>query len=182
MFVDFADIPHDPNLTCHVITKSILSLDKPPPPHLYLQLDNTSRENKNWCVLTYLAVLIFVGVFETVGVSFLPVGHTHEDIDAVFSRIAQKLRNSVVKTVSELWKSLAAASKKGGAPESDCGGRGCQRARMGAACEAPNEGHHHSPLFQIFLLAVPFSSAVLPHARCQLEALTALLRLARLLL
>lgn len=91
-FVDFCEIPHDPNLTCHVIRRSLLSLNKPPPPVLFLQLDNTSRENKNWTVLTSLAMLVFLGAFEEVYVSFLLVGHTHEDIDALFSRIAEKLR------------------------------------------------------------------------------------------
>ena len=50
------------------------------PPLLYLQLDNTSRQNKNKYMLAYLACLVAWGVVREVVLSFLPVGHTHEDI------------------------------------------------------------------------------------------------------
>jgi hypothetical protein len=48
------------------------------PPVLYLQLDNTARENKNKFVMTFLALLVERGVFEKIKVNFLLVGHTHE--------------------------------------------------------------------------------------------------------
>ena len=48
------------------------------PPVLYLQLDNTARENKNKFVMTFLALLVERGVFETIKVNFLLVGHSHE--------------------------------------------------------------------------------------------------------
>jgi hypothetical protein len=50
------------------------------PPVLYLQLDNTARENKNKFVMTFLALLVERGVFEKIKVNFLLVGHTHEVI------------------------------------------------------------------------------------------------------
>jgi hypothetical protein len=36
--------------------------------------------------------LVQRGVFDEIELSFLPVGHTHEDIDQVFSRVAIRLR------------------------------------------------------------------------------------------
>ena len=48
------------------------------PPVLYLQLDNTARENKNKFIMTFLALLVERGVFEKIKVNFLLVGHTHE--------------------------------------------------------------------------------------------------------
>jgi hypothetical protein len=39
-------------------------------------------------VFAYLKSLVDCGVFENIYVSFLPVGHTHCDIDQMFSRIA----------------------------------------------------------------------------------------------
>jgi hypothetical protein len=48
------------------------------PPVLYLQLDNTARENKNKFVMTFLSLLVERGVFEKIKVNFLLVGHTHE--------------------------------------------------------------------------------------------------------
>jgi hypothetical protein len=44
---------------------------------LVLQLDNTSQENKNSHMFSFLAELVESGVFEKVIVNFLPVGHTH---------------------------------------------------------------------------------------------------------
>ena len=58
------------------------------PPVLFIQLDNTCRQNKNKYVFGYLGLLVHYGVFTTILVSFLPVGHTHEDIDQYFSCIA----------------------------------------------------------------------------------------------
>ena len=47
------------------------------PPTLVLQLDNTSQENKNSHLFTFLAELLEAKVFERIIVNFLPVGHTH---------------------------------------------------------------------------------------------------------
>ena len=59
---------------------------------LYLQLDNTTRQCKNKFVMAWLALLVTCGVFDEVYLSFLPKGHTHEDIDQMFSCIARYLR------------------------------------------------------------------------------------------
>ena len=61
------------------------------PTELNVQLDNTSKDNKNRATLGYFAYLVGSGVFKRVIVSFLPVGHTHEDIDAVFGMIMRWL-------------------------------------------------------------------------------------------
>ena len=45
-FIDCNQYPHDSNLTITVLLQSLLMMEKLPPV-LYLQLDNTSRENKN---------------------------------------------------------------------------------------------------------------------------------------
>lgn len=63
-------------------------------PKLYLQLDNTCKQNKNKYVMSFLALLVEHGVFREIVVSFLPVGHTHEDIDQMFSRFAIALRKA----------------------------------------------------------------------------------------
>ena len=38
------------------------------PKKLYIQLDNTARENKNRCVLSFLACLVQIQVFDEVGI------------------------------------------------------------------------------------------------------------------
>ena len=61
---------------------------------LYLQLDNTTKQCKSKYVFCYLALLVAWFLFSVVMLSFLMVGHTHEDIDQLFSRIATYLRKN----------------------------------------------------------------------------------------
>ena len=44
------------------------------PPVLFLQMDNCSRENKNWIMFAYLSWLVETGVFQKVQVGFMIVG------------------------------------------------------------------------------------------------------------
>ncbi|KAL3677142.1 hypothetical protein R1sor_027090 [Riccia sorocarpa] len=55
-------------------------------PTFYIQLDNSGKDNKNWVMMTFFSELVIRGVFKTVFMSFLIVGHTHEDVDAFFSK------------------------------------------------------------------------------------------------
>ena len=57
------------------------------PPVLRIQADNYGRENKNKYMFAYCASLVALGYFREVRLSFLIVGHTHEDIDQQFSII-----------------------------------------------------------------------------------------------
>jgi hypothetical protein len=61
------------------------------PPTLWIQLDNTCRDNKNRFVFGYIQSLVDMGLFREVEVNFLPVGHTHCDIDQLFSRVSVHL-------------------------------------------------------------------------------------------
>ena len=63
------------------------------PPVLLVQLDNTTKQNKGRYFFAFIALLVHHRIFEKVLVSFLPVGHTHEDIDQMFSRFATYLRH-----------------------------------------------------------------------------------------
>lgn len=54
------------------------------PPVLYVQLDNTSKENKNASVFGYLSMLVHKGLFKKVKANFLLVGHTYNHIDQIF--------------------------------------------------------------------------------------------------
>lgn len=58
IFVNFPNIHNDPNLTITIIQHIIEEWKGELPPFLYLQLDNTSRENKNQVLLAYLNMLI----------------------------------------------------------------------------------------------------------------------------
>ena len=88
------NFPKDSNVTATVLLEALKDLQKikgpkyEHPRNLYLQLDNCSGENKNRFFLTFLALLIQLGVFDRIKLSFLQVGHTHEDIDQLFSRLS----------------------------------------------------------------------------------------------
>jgi hypothetical protein len=62
------------------------------PPILYIQADNGSGDLKNYAFMHLAEALVRSGRFLKIKVSFLPVGHTHEDIDACFGRLSQKVR------------------------------------------------------------------------------------------
>jgi hypothetical protein len=76
--------------------------DGPLPETLYLHLDNCWRENKNKYVLGIAHMLVQRKVFKRVKIAFLPVGHTHNIVDQMFSCFANKLRTSTFATVEEL--------------------------------------------------------------------------------
>jgi len=74
------------------------------PPNLFVQVDNCTRENKNQYLMAYMEHLVAASVFQSVEVGFLPVGHTHEDIDQCFSQTSRELDNNNALTLPELHK------------------------------------------------------------------------------
>lgn len=67
-FVDLMQFPHDSNLTLTVMVNSLVDFAKT---HclsevLYIQMDNTCRENKNKFVLTFCAILVKLDIFRKV--------------------------------------------------------------------------------------------------------------------
>ncbi|MHB1800017.1 MAG: hypothetical protein ACYCUI_17315 [Vulcanimicrobiaceae bacterium] len=81
----------------------------PRPSTLYLQADNCSGENKNIYVFAFLSFLIQLDVFTDIYYNFLPTGHTHEDIDQLFSVLQKKARSTNVPTVSSLLNFMKSA-------------------------------------------------------------------------
>ena len=89
VFITYPNVHNDPNLTVTVIQSVLMNWGHPLPPILYIQLDNTARENKNSTVFGYLSMLVKQGVFRKVKVNFLLVGHTHDHIDQMFSTFSR---------------------------------------------------------------------------------------------
>jgi len=87
----------------------------PPVDTLYVQVDGGS-ENKNQWVLAYFVLLISLGLFTKIKMCFLPVGHTHEDIDQGFSCIARKLRRCNAYTFGQLVEVVKASFQKENKP------------------------------------------------------------------
>lgn len=78
----------------------------PIPKKLFVQLDNCTRENKNRYVMGFFEMLVSKSVFDSVEVGFLPIGHTHEDVDQCFSTTSARLRLHNAVTLNELHEQL----------------------------------------------------------------------------
>lgn len=76
------------------------------PETLFVQFDNCTRENKNKYTMAYLESLVSWGMFKEVIAAFLPVGHTHEDIDQAFSCTSRRLRTNDAITLEDLQSEL----------------------------------------------------------------------------
>lgn len=81
------------------------------PRRLRIQLDNCGRENKNKYFIGYCHYLVEVGLFDEIELHFLPVGHTHEDIDQVFSRFKSWLKHKSALCREELGERCQQAYK-----------------------------------------------------------------------
>jgi hypothetical protein len=87
----FENFKQGNNVTIEAIHASLadqLAKNGSLPSTLYVQLDNTSKQCKGRYMIGWLGYLILTGVFTSIVLSFLPVGHTHEDIDQIFSRLS----------------------------------------------------------------------------------------------
>ena len=73
---------------------------------LYLQLDNTARQCKAKYVMAYLKSLVAAGVFKKIVVSFLPVGHTLEDIDLIHLSLVIIRFLAIIISCVLLWSAL----------------------------------------------------------------------------
>lgn len=88
----------DANCNIEGLRRSLCELfsEVPMPRTMYIQADNAS-DNKNWTVLLFLAMLVYHGYTAHIYFSFLLVGHTHEDIDQVFSILSRVFRCVLVQ-------------------------------------------------------------------------------------
>ena len=103
------NVPKDGNFVPNVLLR-VLDIYKEEhgylPPVLYMQLDNTCRENKNKFVFSFLAYLVTMGVFKKIKVNFLLVGHTHEDIDQYFSVVSKGLVRNHPRTLPHMQRTV----------------------------------------------------------------------------
>lgn len=113
-FTFLENIKHGTNITIeclHRIFRRIRENEGALPQVLYLQMDNTCKQNKNKYMLAWMYHLVHIGTFRAVHLHFLPVGHTHTDVDQMFSRLAVHLRSHDSKSRNELLTRLKMAFK-----------------------------------------------------------------------
>ena len=96
------NIHNDANLTITIIHDVLSHWSGNLPEVLYLQLDNTCRENKNQVVFGYLNMLVKLRIFQKVNVCFLLIRHTHDHIDQMFNRFLVTLRRKEAVSLPSL--------------------------------------------------------------------------------
>ena len=79
------------------------------PPLFLVQMDNCAKDNKSKYNMLFWSALTAKGIFREVRVSFLIVGHTHEDVDAMFGRFGQRLKIEDCHTLPDLMASFMKA-------------------------------------------------------------------------
>ncbi|XP_066917582.1 uncharacterized protein [Clytia hemisphaerica] len=75
-------------------------------------MDNCWRENKNQFLLAFFAFLVLKRIVKKVRLSYLLVGHTHEDIDSTFSNISTTLNKKDVFTIDHLLQTIKESFQK----------------------------------------------------------------------
>ena len=109
-YVTRDNIAGDPNLSVECLQRTLQWVEDVRgelPPTLYLQLDNCWRENKNNVLINWLASLVERGLFPGgIEVGFLPMGHTHNEVDQAASRISIALRRRDIHTAAQLMAML----------------------------------------------------------------------------
>ena len=81
------------------------------PKKLFLQLDNSAKDNKNRYVMAFCSLLTAKRVFKEVTVEFFIVGLTHEDINANFSYLSKLLKMKNTYVLANLMKAFMDSQK-----------------------------------------------------------------------
>ncbi|CAG0891300.1 unnamed protein product [Darwinula stevensoni] len=95
------------------ILRTLLHVKEYLKPKLFLQNDNRTKENENKYLCALAHLLVEEGIFEEVIFNFHPVGHTHEDIDQLFSSVDHYLRVRDTCTVNDLMTCLLEIRRRG---------------------------------------------------------------------
>ena len=96
VYITDPDIPKDSNLTCEILANVLTLLKDMGVPlassvAFHVQGDNTCRENKNNITMKFMAGVVGFGRIVVGEQEYLITGHTHEDIDQLFGRLARFL-------------------------------------------------------------------------------------------
>ena len=115
IYLTVPDFPKGADLNISVLYWQIYQMlssysDNQRPSILLLQVDNGS-ENKNRWMFGFLSMLIEWEWFVEVNLYFLQPGHTHEDVDQMFSGISTHLDTHTIGSIPSLISSLSTNAK-----------------------------------------------------------------------
>ena len=110
------NFPHTDDITWSILFDVLnrLGLPSAETNRIWIQMDNTCAHNKTKLSVALLKLLVSRAGFKEAVLGFLPVGHTHEDIDALFSVIATYLKKFPQDTFDGLVRAIADAFRASG--------------------------------------------------------------------
>ena len=110
------NFPHTDDVTWSIIMDVLnrLGLPSAETNRIWIQMDNTCADNKTKLSVALLKLLVSRVGFKEAVLGFLPVGHTHEDIDALFSVIATYLKKFPQDTFDGLLDAIRDAFRRSG--------------------------------------------------------------------
>ena len=72
----------------------------------------TASDSKNHYVFMFLSLLSALGVFITIEVGFLLVGHTHEDIEGTYGKMSSSLKSEDIYSLPEMMDTYCKIEEK----------------------------------------------------------------------
>lgn len=94
--------PKTADVTILALLRALERTPGPLPPNLVIQLDNAANQNKNKYFIQFCGLMVQWQLFKKIRITFLPVGHTHCDVDQMFSRWTSYVAGRDVYTLDEM--------------------------------------------------------------------------------
>lgn len=110
----FGTVTKGADITIYCILRKIeewYRRNKKYPTKIYIQIDGAT-DNANRYLFGMLELLVSKKIAKSIVLTRLPVGHTHEDIDALFGTIYNSFKNSPAETLSKYKNVINNAFKK----------------------------------------------------------------------
>ena len=73
-------------------------------------------DNKSYVVFAFLALLVQSQLIQQVHINFMPVGHTHEDVEGFFGNLASKLQYQSAMGIEDMLRHIRESRVADGAP------------------------------------------------------------------
>lgn len=109
------NVPHNINTIWTILFKVMADIGLKKLSRLkkvFIQMDNTCSDNKTKVCFAIATILVTLGLLPNIVFTFLPVGHTHADIDQMFGVLARYLSRHIAHTFEQIEKAFRLAFTK----------------------------------------------------------------------